>query len=280
MASTWGNSWGTSWGTSWDLAFATVPDVTGLTQAQAVAAIEAAGFVAAVVTDSSNTVAAGLVISQDPTAGSQASAGSTVTITVSTGIGTNPLDPKFLGRAHNTRVRWLRKKDEAPTPEPVEEIAAPPEPEPEQKPAVPRSGGLRVPKPEVQAEPVPEIKVALPAVVVPIRPATPPAAEPTAAAAAPAPSAPPASPAPPAPPAPVSTAEMVQAVAQVFKEALSEQIALTSKALGALESQITALRKMTEELVAKEAIRDRGERNRRRADAIARKLLNDDEEGA
>lgn len=70
-------------GTPPDLA--TVPDVVGETQAQATTDIQAVGFVVAVATDYSSSVAAGIVISQSPTGGSSAIVGSTVTITVSLG---------------------------------------------------------------------------------------------------------------------------------------------------------------------------------------------------
>lgn len=67
---------------------ATVPDVVGDTQAAGTAEIEAEGFAVAVDTAYSSTVAAGLIISQSPTAGSTALVGSTVTITVSLGAST------------------------------------------------------------------------------------------------------------------------------------------------------------------------------------------------
>lgn len=67
----------------------TVPNVVGSTQAQADIDIVAAGFVTSISTDYSNTVAAGLVISQVPTGGSSATLGSTVVITVSLGVRTN-----------------------------------------------------------------------------------------------------------------------------------------------------------------------------------------------
>jgi len=63
-----------------------VPNVIGITQANAQNAIVAAGLaVGNVGQQSSNTVAAGLVISQSPQPGASVSAGSTVNITVSTG---------------------------------------------------------------------------------------------------------------------------------------------------------------------------------------------------
>jgi eukaryotic-like serine/threonine-protein kinase len=62
-----------------------VPDVTSRTQADAVTALESAGFAVKVVLQSSPTVGAGTVISQNPSGGVSAKAGSTVTIVVSTG---------------------------------------------------------------------------------------------------------------------------------------------------------------------------------------------------
>lgn len=63
----------------------TVPDVVGQSQASGTAEIEAEGLVVAVQTAHSSTVPAGDIISQSPAAGSEVSAGSTVTITVSLG---------------------------------------------------------------------------------------------------------------------------------------------------------------------------------------------------
>jgi beta-lactam-binding protein with PASTA domain len=67
-------------------AMAPVPDVVGKTQAVAQSTITGAGFsVGAVATANSATVAAGLVISQNPTAGTSAALGSSVGFTVSLG---------------------------------------------------------------------------------------------------------------------------------------------------------------------------------------------------
>ena len=64
----------------------TVPDVVGQTQAAAAASLTAANLLLGTVTEAcSNTVAAGLVISQNPAAGSPAPFGSAVAVTVSTG---------------------------------------------------------------------------------------------------------------------------------------------------------------------------------------------------
>jgi serine/threonine-protein kinase len=65
-----------------------VPSVTGQTQSQASAALEAASFKVSVKTATSSSVAQGTVISQTPAAGVTAVAGSTVAITVSSGVGT------------------------------------------------------------------------------------------------------------------------------------------------------------------------------------------------
>ncbi|RMD63819.1 PASTA domain-containing protein [Candidatus Parcubacteria bacterium] len=64
----------------------TVPDVTGLSQAEAEAAITAVGLtVGAVTSASSDTVPAGHVISQNPAAGTSVASGSAVDLVVSTG---------------------------------------------------------------------------------------------------------------------------------------------------------------------------------------------------
>lgn len=110
---------------------ATVPDVTGLSQADAIVALEAAGFVVAIVTDSS-TVAAGTVLSQDPAAGASSFVGFIVTITVSSGYAL-ATDPKLIAkkRKQNQNVTFKgaggqaprKKRDEAP--EPVKAKASP-----------------------------------------------------------------------------------------------------------------------------------------------------------
>ncbi len=63
----------------------TVPAVVNLTQAAALSAITTAGFTSTVTSANSTTVATGFVISQTPTAGSVATAGSNVAIVVSLG---------------------------------------------------------------------------------------------------------------------------------------------------------------------------------------------------
>jgi hypothetical protein len=62
-----------------------VPDVVGETQAQATIDIEALGLTVSVSTAYSSSVAAGLVISQNPTGGSSVAPGSDVAIVVSLG---------------------------------------------------------------------------------------------------------------------------------------------------------------------------------------------------
>jgi beta-lactam-binding protein with PASTA domain/tRNA A-37 threonylcarbamoyl transferase component Bud32 len=63
----------------------TVPDVTGETQSQAQTSIEGAGLTAAFTNGPSDTVPAGEAIAQDPSGGSTATRGDTVTVTISTG---------------------------------------------------------------------------------------------------------------------------------------------------------------------------------------------------
>lgn len=62
-----------------------VPDVVGQSQASGSTQLMGSSFLVSVLTAYSATVAAGIIISQDPAAGSQAGTGSTVTITVSLG---------------------------------------------------------------------------------------------------------------------------------------------------------------------------------------------------
>ena len=66
-----------------------VPDVVGSTQAEAVQTLGEAGFVVVIVEESSLTPA-GEVVSQSPTGGVMAKAGSKVTITVSSGPAVEP----------------------------------------------------------------------------------------------------------------------------------------------------------------------------------------------
>ncbi len=64
---------------------ATVPDVVGLPEGDAVAAIEAEGLIAEVVTEPSDEADEGIVIAQDPDAGAELEEGDTVQILVSEG---------------------------------------------------------------------------------------------------------------------------------------------------------------------------------------------------
>lgn len=70
-----------------------VPDVVGKTQASATGLIEGAGLKAGVTNASSETVAAGRVISQNPAASTQVPLGSTVAIVISTGPADPPVSP-------------------------------------------------------------------------------------------------------------------------------------------------------------------------------------------
>ncbi len=82
----WAEIWAPVWKAVWtDVPPVEVPDVVGETEAAGTATLEGDGFVVAVETAYSPTIAEGLIISQDPTGGSFAASGSTVTITVSLG---------------------------------------------------------------------------------------------------------------------------------------------------------------------------------------------------
>ncbi|MFC1601438.1 PASTA domain-containing protein [Candidatus Sumerlaeota bacterium] len=79
-----------------------VPDVVGMTQANAEAAIVAAGFTVGTITTAySDTVAAGDVISQNPTAGTPTAAGAPVAIEVSLGVEMVTV-PNVVGQAQAT----------------------------------------------------------------------------------------------------------------------------------------------------------------------------------
>jgi hypothetical protein len=82
-----------------------VPDVDdpGTAQAAAVAAIEGATLVAAVLTAYSSTIPVGEVISQNPAAGTLVAPGSTVTITVSLGV--EPVVERSAAAGSNKRRR-------------------------------------------------------------------------------------------------------------------------------------------------------------------------------
>ena len=74
----------------------TVPNVRGQTEEDAIAILEDAGFEVDVVDTPSDTVDEGIVISQDPAEGSEATPGDTVTISVSTGPSETPM-PSVIG---------------------------------------------------------------------------------------------------------------------------------------------------------------------------------------
>ncbi len=119
-----------------------VPDVVGETQAAGTATLEGDGFVVAVETAYSSTVAVGLIISQSPTGGSEVASGSTVTITVSLG-------PQSDGAGSNKkrkdrRRRYYVERDGvayiAESEQEAQRIAEQPKPEPPK--------ALEQPKPE------------------------------------------------------------------------------------------------------------------------------------
>jgi serine/threonine-protein kinase len=70
-----------------------VPTVIGRSQSDAIATLQAAGFVVVVYQVSNTTVAAGTVSAQSPTGGVLAEPGTTVTIVVSTGASTSSPAP-------------------------------------------------------------------------------------------------------------------------------------------------------------------------------------------
>lgn len=105
-------AWATgAWaGTAWAESGVEVPDVVGETQAAGTATLEGEGFVVAVDTAHSSTVAAGDIISQSPSAGAEVPAGSTVTIIVS--LGEAPVsDNKGAGRKRRRRQKLLVEID-------------------------------------------------------------------------------------------------------------------------------------------------------------------------
>ena len=86
-----------------------VPNVVGMTQATATTAINSAGLVlGAVTTQSSSTVPAGSVISQNPAAGTNVISGSAVSLVVSSG-GAGVLVPKVVGLSLLTAYEDITK---------------------------------------------------------------------------------------------------------------------------------------------------------------------------
>jgi membrane peptidoglycan carboxypeptidase len=98
---------------------ATVPDVRGLSGAEAVATLQAAGFEAYVAAEVNSSVPRGLTVSTDPGAGASYFSGSTVRVFTSTGFVPPPPPPP-------------PPSPQEPEPEPDQ-----PAPEPEQPPAEP-----------------------------------------------------------------------------------------------------------------------------------------------
>src|SRR5688572_26297197 len=82
----WKEVWADVWGDVWsNTPPVEVPDVVGETQAAGTATLEGDGFTVIVATAYSSTAPVGEIISLQPTAGTLATAGSSVTITVSLG---------------------------------------------------------------------------------------------------------------------------------------------------------------------------------------------------
>ena len=86
-----------------------VPAVLGLQQEQATAQLEEAGF-KVVPSPTPNKAQIGQVLEQDPTGGTQADEGSTVTITYSTGLGKATIPPKLAGLTVAEAEKQLRAR--------------------------------------------------------------------------------------------------------------------------------------------------------------------------
>lgn len=114
----WKEIWADVWGPVWsNTPPVEVPDVVGQTQASGTAELEGDGFTVIVATAYSSTVAAGDIISQAPIAGTLATAGSSVTITVSLGEAAQPHTDgaggwAFYLRYEQERERRRRKRRE------------------------------------------------------------------------------------------------------------------------------------------------------------------------
>lgn len=274
-------AWATgAWqGTAWQSAApVTVPDVTGLTQAAATALLEADGFVVVVETAASSAVAAGIVISQVPAGGSSSTSGATVTITVSTGE-EDILSAKFLGYP-NVRRRGLQREEEPPSEPLPAEITNMPGAAPPPKPELLARGVVESAIDHAAPEPVPEIPTPeIPVPTVKVAPKL------TLVAPAPAPTPEPESPAP----EPLTVAQQVEAAVE---EAMSALRAKTIKELAkAVEGTLNALGERIGELTDQVELLQKSltetqriaaleKRNRARAEAIARELLNDGEKDA
>jgi hypothetical protein len=172
-------------------------------------------------------------------------------------------DAKFQGPSHNTRIRWQRKQQqEAENAKP--EPAAAPAPQPK---AAPRSTGLgEIAPPPVEPAPVPEIKVPDIRVVAPPKAAKPAAAPPAPVPPAPAP--------PPAPP---------EVGAKDLARLEHEMTAFVEGVVAGLTKQVAALDALlqakSEELAAAQreiAALKRRETNRQRAEALARRIAEEE----
>lgn len=188
-------------------------------------------------------------------------------------------DVKFQGPSHNTRIRWLRKREEEAAEPPAEPAAEEPQLAAPAPKAPPRSTGLgEITPPPVAPIAVPEIRVPELKVVPPAKaaaPATAPVEAAPVAAVSTASAAPVAAPAPAAPP-PV--------VAQDLAKLEREMTAFVEGVVAGLTKQVAALDKMLQAKVselaaAQREIADlkRREVNRQRAEALARKIAEDDE---
>jgi eukaryotic-like serine/threonine-protein kinase len=102
---------------------AEVPATAGLTREDATAKLERAGFEAQVVTANSEKVEAGLVIHSDPSAGSTATRGSPVVLTVSKGEKLAKV-PVLVGTQRSVAVQQIRSRGLSPSVE-EEESAKP-----------------------------------------------------------------------------------------------------------------------------------------------------------
>lgn len=106
-------AWATgAWaGTAWAETGVTVPDVVGQSQASGTTELEGDGFVVAVATAYSSTVAVGDIISQSPLAGAEVPSGSTVTITVSLGEAPPPPAQSDAAGGWGFYLRYEQERD-------------------------------------------------------------------------------------------------------------------------------------------------------------------------
>jgi hypothetical protein len=266
-------------------AAAAVPDVVGQTQADGTLALENDGFVVAAVTAASSTVAAGLIISQDPVAGSSAAPGSTVTITVSTGD-TGVLDVKFSARRPNVVMKRLSELEpKKPIPAEITNMPDAPEPPPPVAGALARGLDLsELPPDPPAAEPVPEEPQAE---VAQRQSAAEAPASAEGAGSTPALGATPDTAAAPTPSPAVthadlaaetlrvteSVAKAISSVGQAVDSSMTGQMDGLVEVLRAIQTELSGLRTDWAEERKAQALR---ERNRQRAEEIAQRLLKSD----